>query len=377
MKTKLLVLLGVGTLGVAAGVGLCLVMPSSFRGRLLSSQSPTANMDRQSGASRVCSGLLNASEESFERGNAPEGKALLFAAMAHPLATPPDFEKSVEFAISQVAAPQTSLQIKFELLQGTGARVTERAGTVKDLQELPGLFRMRDKLVAMHQDIMGKASSALLTQIQKISADPPADLLHKLVTSGEWHDFTVAKRFAPGGWQQSEEIGETVTELIKQAASSVPSKKELEGLMPRDASDLSNEGDVQGAIEARKAELARRLKEVSGEDVIAIPRVLGDQLLSEQYEALAAALVAAIRACEAVQLKAYNLWALNRIHASETAPGWETALAPIDTSYLQSVVATLYGDVTSRRLKSEMQPAQLAAKVRVMIRQAKTKPTSF
>jgi len=128
---------------------------------------------------------------------------------------------------------------------------------------------------------------------------------------------------------------------------------------------------------AVKGKLSKRLKAAAGDDVLAIPKILGDPLLSEQYENLVADMVAAIRECEAVQLKAYNLWALQRIHAAEAVTGWESALAPVDPAYLQNVVATLYGDVSRRKLDSETAPAQRAAKVRVMIRKVKGKPANF
>ena len=61
--------------------------------------------------------------------------------------------------------------------------------------------------------------------------------------------------------------------------------------MPAGDADLKPEGDKPGVIEGEKAKLAKRLREASGEDVVAIPRVLGDQSLSERYENLAADLV--------------------------------------------------------------------------------------
>ena len=364
-------------LGLAAGGGMCWVVSGGFRARAYSNQNSVAGVNWELGAHKVFRGLLNASAEAFEDRSSLEGKTLLFAAMAHPAASPEEFEESVGLAISRAEDPKTPLQMRCELLQEARAKVMDRAGIARDPQELSGLFEMRDKLLRQHQGVADDAGSELLTRIKKIVDEPAAELLHSLASSKEWRDFMVAKRCAPRGWEQSDEIAKVVAELIERAASSIPSRKVLEGLMPENDSDLNPDADKSGNIEVEKAKLAKRLREASGDDVVAIPRVLVDHLLSEKYENLAAGLVAAIRSCEAIQLKAYNLWALGRIHASETAPGWDGALAPIDTSYLQSVVATLYGDVSRRRLDAESEPAQRAAKVRVMIRQAKVKPTNF
>ncbi len=377
MNTKPLTLLTVGTLGLAVGFGSCWYLPGGFRARANSNQTLVANGDRGPGVIKVIKGLLNASAEALEDGKSVEGKALLLAAMAHPAASHQDIEAAVEFAISRAAAPKTSLQMKCDLLQGVGAKLMECVASAKDQQELSGLFEMRDKLVNLHQGVAGNADSALLAQIRKLLDKPASNSMHNLAASEEWHDFMVAKRCAPLGWVQSDEIIKDVTELIKRAALSIPERKELEGLMPADDSDLNPEADKLGVLEVKKAQLAKMLRENSGADVVAIPKVLGEQSLSEKYEDLAANLVAAIRSSETIQLRAYNLWALSRIHASEMAPGWNSLLAPIDTSYLQNVVATMYGDVSRRRLDAESQPAMRASKVREMIRQVKIKPTNF
>lgn len=377
MNTKFLTFLGVGTLAFVAGAGMCWVLPGGFRARAFSNQSPAVGADRELGVGKVFSGLLNASAEAFEAGTSPEGMALLFTAMSHPQASPQEFEESFRFAVSRASTPKTTLQTKCELLQGAAAKVMERVGTAKDPQTLSGLFEMRNKLVGLHQGVVDDASSALVTLLKKISGAPGDDLLHNIAASEEWREFMAAKRCAPRGWEQSEEIAKIVAAIIKRAASSIPSRKDLEGLVPEEDSDLKPEAEKSGVIEGEKAKLAKRLRDVSGDAIVAIPRVLGDQLLSEHYGDLAADLVAAIRSCEAIQLRSYNLWALSRIHASETASGWDGILAPIDNSYLQNVVATLYGDVSRRRLDAESQPALRAAKVRVMIRQGKIKPTNF
>ena len=377
MNAKPLPLLAAGALGCAAGIVLCWLLPGGFRGRVSPGPNPAAEVDRDLAVSKVCSGLLDASTDAFERGDSGGGRNLLFAAMSHPAASPRQFEESVTFAISRAAVPETPLLMKFEMLQGTAAKVLERAGVAKDPQELSQVFGMRDKLAGLQQDLVNDAGSALLARINKISDDPPDSLLRNLAASAEWRDYAVAKRFAPAGWVQPDEIGRSVAELVKRVESSIPSKEEIEKLMPEADVNPAGEDAKPGPIETEKVKLSKRLKGVAGDEVLAIPKVLGDPLLSEQYENLVADMVTAVRECEAVQLKAYNLWALNRIHTSEAASGWEGVLAPVDPAYLQNVVAALYGDVSRKRLDSETDPTQRAAKVRVMIRQVKVKPANF
>ncbi len=70
-------------------------------------------------------------------------------------------------------------------------------------------------------------------------------------------------------------------------------------------------------------------------------------------------------------------WALARIHAAETVPSWEGALAPVNPAFLQNVVGSLYADVSARRMAKEVDPGQRAAKVRIMVREKKITPAAF
>ena len=377
MNIKPLPLLVVGALGFAAGAGLCWQITGRSPFRPDTDRRSGSAVAQSYGSGGVCTGLLEVSGESFEQRRPGEGAAILLAAMSGPSTTMRELGIAVESVIERAGSTDTPLRARLELLRAAATKLIERAGATGNPEDLAGLFGMREWITELHADLANKTAAALLDRIKKVPEGTPAGSIRSLAGSGEWRDFTVVARLAPAGWEVPEEIGEGISDLFDRAEKAIPSRDGLGKMLPEEAPSPDEGGGGKGAIEAVKTGLSARVREVTGDEVISIPEVLADPALSERYKTLADSLVAALRECEAVQLKAYNLWALDRIHAAETSPTWESTLAAVDTAFLQSVVASLYADVSGRKLNAEQEPVQRAAKVRVMVRQKKLKPADF
>ncbi|MBN8459857.1 MAG: hypothetical protein J0M04_18660 [Verrucomicrobia bacterium] len=360
MKTPLPMLLA-GALGLSSGWLLCRFVPEIVgRGATVETSGAFA-------------GLLDMSAYALELGDAEKATGILSAAMAHPSATWEQFSGAVGLALQRVSATGPDAAEKIGLLDAAEAGVSARMRVAGTGREAKDLAAMLDRIGEVREVLVADAEAALLRRIGEHSTAPAGGGLAALTVSPEWRDYVaLAKSGGRDASDDPEEVVEAIGGILRGMAEGLPERGDLDELACEEPADTGT-----GPIEERKAALNRTLLGISGPGVSAIAGITADPSLKENVENLAVALVAAIGRCDEAQKRAYNLWALGRIHAAETVPSWEGALAPVNPAFLQNVVGSLYADVSARRMREETDPGHRAAKVRIMVREKKITPAAF